>query len=145
MDLLVNRVDVWAASTADKPGGLSGILKGLYEAGADLDFVIARRASDKPGAGVVYLTPIRGDREIEAASILGFNITSSVDSVRVEGDNVPGAAARLAELIADAGINVRGFSVAVIGPRYIAYIGFDSSSDTEKAAKIIQEAEGSAA
>ena len=145
MDLLVNRVDVWAASTADKPGSLSGILKGLYEAGADLDFVIARRAPDKPGTGVVFLTPIRGDQEVEAASTLGFNLTSSVDAVRVEGDNVPGAAARLAELIADAGINIRGFSVAVIGPRYIAYIGFDSSSDTEKAAKIIQEAEGDAA
>jgi hypothetical protein len=145
MDLLVNRVDVWAASTVDKPGGLSGILTGLYEAGADLDFVIARRAPDKPGTGVVFLTPIRGDREVEAASTLGFNLTSSVDAVRVEGDNVPGAAARLAELIADAGINIRGFSVAVIGARYIAYIGFDSSSDTEKAAKIIQEAEGGAA
>ena len=145
MDLLVNRVDVWAASTGDKPGGLSGTLKGLYEAGADLDFVISRRAPDEPGTGVVFLTPIRGDREVEAASTLGFNLTSSVDSVRVEGDNVPGAAARLAELIADAGINIRGFSVAVIGPRYIAYIGFDSSSDTEKAAKIIQEAEGDAA
>jgi len=144
MDLLVNHVDVWAASTADKPGGISGILKGLYEAGADLDFVIARRAPDNPGTGVVFLTPIRGDREVEAASTLGFNLTSSVDSVRVEGDNVSGAAARLAELIADAGINIRGFSVAVIGPRYIAYIGFDSSSDAEKAAKIIQEAEGGA-
>ena len=145
MELLVNRVDIWAASTGDKPGGLSGILKGLYEAGADLDFVIARRAPDEPGTGVVFLTPIRGDREVEAASTLGFNITSSVDAVRVEGDNVPGAAARLAELIADAGINIRGFSVAVIGPRFIAYIGFDSSSDTEKAAKIIHEAEGDAA
>ena len=145
MDLLVNRVDVWAASTVDKPGGLSGILKGLYEAGADLNFVIARRAPDKPGTGVAFLTPIRGDREVEAASTLGFNLTSSVDSVRVEGDNVPGAAARLAELIADAGINIRGFSVAVIGPRYVAYIGFDNSSDAEKAAKIIEEAEGGAA
>lgn len=145
MGLLVNRVDVWAASAVDKPGGLSGILKGLYEAGADLDFVIARRAPDKPGTGVVFLTPIRGDREVEAASTLSFNLTSSVDSVRVEGDNVPGAAARLAELIADAGINIRGFSVAVIGPRYIAYIGFDSTSDAEKAAKIIQKAEGGAA
>jgi len=145
MDLLVNRVDVWAASTADKPGGISGILKGLHEAGADLDFVIARRAPDKSGTGVVFLTPIQGDREVEAASTLGFNLTSSVDSVRVEGDNVPGAAARLAELIADVGINIRGFSVAVIGPRYIAYIGFDSISDAEKAAKIIQEAEGGAA
>ena len=116
MELLVERVDVWAASTVDKPGGLSGILTGLYEAGADLDFVIARRAPDKPGTGVVFLTPIRGDREVEAASTLGFNLTSSVDAVRVEGDNVPGAAARLAQLIADEGINVRGFSVAVIGP-----------------------------
>ena len=145
MDLLINRVDVWAASTVDQPGGVSGILKGLYEAGADLDFVIARRAPDKPGKGVVFLTPIQGDREVEAASTLGFNLTSSVDSVRVEGDNVPGAAAGLAELIADAGINIRGFSVAVIGPRYIAYIGFDSSSDAEKAARIIQETEGGAA
>ena len=142
MDLLINCVDVWAASTADKPGGVSGILKGLYEAGADLDFVIARRAPDKPGKGVVFLTPIQGDREVKAASTLGFNLTSRVNSVRVEGDNVPGAAARLAELIADAGINIRGFSAAVIGPRYIAYIGFDSSSDAENAARIIQETEG---
>lgn len=139
MDLLINRVDVWAASIADKPGGLSAILKGVYEAGADLDFVIARRAPDKPGTGAVFLTPIRGDREIEAASTLGFNLTSSVDAVRVEGDNMPGAAARLAGLIADANINIRGFSVAVIGPRYIAYIGFDSPGDAERAAKILQE------
>jgi hypothetical protein len=145
MDLLVNRVEVWAASTVDKPGGLSGVLEGLSEAGADLDFIIARRAPDKPGTGVVFLTPIRGDREVKAASTLGFNLTSSVDSVRVQGDNVPGAAARLAELVGDAGISIRGFSVAVIGPRYIAYIGFDSPGDAEKAARIIQEAEGGAA
>lgn len=145
MDLLINRVDVWAASTVDRPGGVSAVLKGLYEAGADLDFVIARRAPDKPGKGVVFLTPIQGDREVKAASTLGFNLTSRVNSVRVEGDNVPGAAAGLAELIADAGINIRGFSAAVIGPRYIAYIGFDSSSDAENAARIIQETEGCAA
>ena len=145
MDLLINCVDVWAASTVDKPGGVSGVLKGLYEAGADLDFVIARRAPDKPGKGVVFLTPTQGDREVKAASTLGFNLTSRVNSVRVEGDNVPGAAAGLAELIADAGINIRGFSAAVIGPRYIAYIGFDSSSDAENAARIIQETEGCAA
>jgi hypothetical protein len=138
-------VEVWAASTVDKPGGLSGVLEGLSEAGADLDFIIARRAPDKPGTGVVFLTPIRGDREVKAASTLGFNLTSSVDSVRVQGDNVPGAAARLAELVGDAGISIRGFSVAVIGPRYIAYIGFDSPGDAEKAARIIQEAEGGAA
>ena len=145
MDLLVNRVDVWTASIADKPGGLSGTLKGVYEAGADLDFVIARRAPDKPGTGAVFLTPIRGDREVEAASTLGFNLTNSVDSVRVEGDNVPGAAVNIADMIANADINIRSFSAAVIGPRYIAYIGFDSSSDADRAAKVLQEAERVAA
>lgn len=145
MDLLVNRVDVWTASIADKPGGLSGTLKGVYEAGADLDFVIARRAPDKPGTGAVFLTPIRGDREVEAASTLGFNLTSSVDSVRVEGDNVPGAAVNIADVIANADINIRSFSAAVIGPRYIAYIGFDNASDADRAAKVLQEAERVAA
>ncbi len=139
VDLIVNRVDVWAASTVDKPGGLSGILKGLYEAGADLDFIIARRTPEKPGEGVVFLTPIRGDAEVEAASTLGFNLTSSVAAVRVEGDNVPGAAAGLTELIADAGINIRGFSLAIIGPRYIAYIGFHSIEDADAAVNLIQE------
>ena len=145
MDMLVDRVDVWTASIADKPGGLSGTLKGVFEAGADLDFVIARRAPDTPGTGAVFLTPIRGDREVEAASTLGFNLASSVDSVRVEGDNLPGAAVNIADVIANADINIRSFSAAVIGPRYIAYIGFDSSSDADRAAKVLQEAERVAA
>jgi hypothetical protein len=145
MDMLVDRVDVWTASIADKPGGLSRTLKGVYEAGADLDFVVARRAPDTPGTGAVFLTPIRGDREIEAASTLGFNLASSVDSVRVEGDNVPGAAVNIADVIANADINIRSFSAAVMGPRYIAYIGFDSSSDADRAAKVLQEAERVAA
>lgn len=145
MDMLVDRVDVWTASIADKPGGLSRTLKGVYEAGADLDFVVARRAPDTPGTGAVFLTPIRGDREVEAASTLGFNLASSVDSVRVEGDNVPGAAVNIADMIANADINIRSFSAAVIGPRYIAYIGFDSSSDADRAAKVLQEAERVAA
>jgi hypothetical protein len=143
--MLVDRVDVWTASIADKPGGLSRTLKGVYEAGADLDFVVARRAPDTPGTGAVFLTPIRGDREIEAASTLGFNLASSVDSVRVEGDNVPGAAVNIADVIANADINIRSFSAAVMGPRYIAYIGFDSSSDADRAAKVLQEAERVAA
>jgi hypothetical protein len=36
---------------------------------------------------------------------------------------------------------LRGFSGAVIGGRYIAYIGFDSPGDANRAAGIIEEAE----
>jgi len=87
MNLIVEQVDVWAAGIDDKPGGLAKVLSGLRDAGVDLGFVIARRAPDKPGSGVVFVTPLRGDREVRAASILGFNVTNSIKSVRVEGDN----------------------------------------------------------
>ena len=140
MNMIVERLDVWAASIADKPSGLSWILKGMDEAGADLDFIIARRSPEKPGKGVVFLSPIRGDREVKAASTLGFNLTNNVDAVRVEGDNKPGAAARLTGLIADAGIDVRGFSAAVVGTRFIAYIGFDNTTDAKTAVSIIHGA-----
>lgn len=142
MGMIIKHVDVWAAPISDKPGGLSSILKGMQEAGADLDFVVARRSPDKPGSGALFITPIRGDQEVMAASTLGFNLTSSVDAVRVEGDNKPGVAAWLTGLLADAGINARGVSVAVIGPRFITYIGFDSREDAETAINIFQDAGG---
>jgi hypothetical protein len=137
-DTICERVDVWSASVADKTGGLSWLLKGMDEAGADFNFIIARRSPENPGSGVVFVTPIIGDREIKAASTLGFSLTRSVAAVRYEADDKPGATARLTELIADAGINIRGLSMAVLGTRFIAYIGFDSSSDAEKAIGIFQ-------
>jgi hypothetical protein len=112
----------------------------MDEAGADFNFIIARRTPESPGSGVVYVTPIRGDREVKAASTLGFSLTRSVDAVCFEADNKPGVTARLTGLIADAGINIRGLSVAVIGTRFIAYIGFDNTNDAETAVSIFQDA-----
>ncbi len=140
MELIVERVNVWAASIPDEPGGLAHVLAGLSEAGADLNFCIARRAPEKPGTGVVFVTPLRGDREIAAASLLGFNVTKSLHSVRVVGENIPGIAATLTEKLAAAGINLHSFSGAVIGTRFILYIALDSEEDAEKACKIIQQA-----
>ena len=90
-DTIIERVDVWSASIADKTGGLSWLLKGMDEAGADFNFIIARRTPENPGSGVVFVTPIRGDREVKAASTLGFNLTRSVAAVCFEADNKPGS------------------------------------------------------
>ena len=60
MDLFVERVDVWAATIEDKPGGLADVLAVLRDAGANLQFIIARRAPDLPGNGVVFVTPLQG-------------------------------------------------------------------------------------
>ena len=60
MDLLVEyveHVDVWAATIEDKPGGLAHVLAELREAGADLQFIIARRAEPGKGVSVRHATP----------------------------------------------------------------------------------------
>jgi len=140
MNLMVKRVDVWAAGIKDEPGGLAKVLDGLRAAGADLDFVVARRAPEKPGTGVVFVTPLRGDREISAAATLGFNVTSSIQSVRVEGENKPGVAAVLSQKLAAAGINLHGLSAAVIWPKFIIYISMDNAEDAARATEILKKA-----
>jgi len=138
MDLIVERADVWVASIKDKIGGLSYLLSSLRKVGADLDFVLARRAPDKPGEGVVFLTPLRGDTEIAAANMLGFNVTTSIDTLRIEGENQPGAAEKMTAALAAAGINLHGFSGAVIGKSFIIYISFDNAPDAAKAEAILK-------
>jgi hypothetical protein len=140
MDLLVEHVDVWAASIQDKPGALATVLAELRESGADLQFIIARRAPEAPGKGVVFVTPLQGDREIAAAAQLGFNVTRTVHSVRVMGPDRRGIAAELTRKLADKGINLRGFSASVIGTQFVAYVAVDSLEDATRAVEILEKA-----
>ena len=137
MDMIVEREDVWAASMEDKPGALAQKLSALAEAGADLDFVIARRSGEKPGTGVVFVTPLRGDREIRAATIAGFAVTRHLHSVRIEGMNQSGIGAKIAQKVSEAGINLRGFSGAVVGTQFVLHIGVDSVEDAEKVKRVV--------
>ncbi|MGU7778962.1 ACT domain-containing protein [Burkholderia sp. PU8-34] len=140
MELSVERVDVWAATIEDKPGGLATVLSALRDAGADLQFVVARRASDTPGKGIVFVAPLLGDAVIRAASQVGFNVTPSLHSVRVMGLDQMGIIAQLTQMLGDGGINLRGVSAAVLGSQFIAYIAVDSLGDAEKAMDILQRA-----
>ena len=139
-DLFVEPVDVWAASIEDRPGGLALVLAALREAGADLQFIISRRAPEAPGKGVVFVTPLQGDREIRAAAEVGFNVTRKLHSVRVMGADRPGIAAELTQKLADRGINLRGFSASVIGAQFVAYVAVDSRDDANKAIAILEKA-----
>ncbi|MGA7813856.1 ACT domain-containing protein [Caballeronia sp.] len=140
MELSVERVDVWAATIEDKPGGLAQVLSALRDAGADLQFVVARRTPEASGAGVVFVAPLQGDGEINAAKQVGFNLTPSLHSVRVMGLDQLGIIAQLSQMLADGEINLRGVSAAVLGTQFIAYLAVDSLDDAEKAMAILQSA-----
>lgn len=140
MDLLVERADVWAATIPDRPGGLAEVLATLRDAGADLQFIVARRAPEEPGTGVVFVTPLQGDREVGAAAQVGFNVTRRLHCVRVMGPDQPGVAALLTQKLAEAGINLRGFSASVIGTQFVAYVAVDSQDEASRATEVLTKA-----
>ena len=137
MKMDVSKVDVWAASIEDKPGGLAEKLDALAKADIDLDFVNARRAPEKPGEGVVFVMPIQGARQIRAAKKAGFEKSTSLHGIRIDTGNKPGFSAELAKIIADEGINLRAFSGASISNRAIFYLAFDTSTDATKALRLL--------
>ena len=112
----------------------------MADAGADLDFIISRRRPDPPGQGVVFVTPLRGDEQIKGATAVGFNISPSLHSVRIEGANEAGIAARIAQMLGEAGINLRGLSAAVIGARFIIYLAVDTRDDAMEIVRILGQA-----
>jgi hypothetical protein len=139
MNVIAEHEEVWVASMEDKPGVLGNKLAALAEAGADLGFIIARRAPEKPGTGVVFVTPLRGDREIEAATEEGFTVSSHLHSLRVEGRNEPGIASKVTQQIGQAGLNLRGFSGAVIGTQFVLHLAFDTAEAAQKAIAVLRQ------
>jgi len=139
MKLKVSRTDTWAASIDDRPGGLADKLGALAAAGANLEFIIARRAPEQRGSGVVFVTPLKGAKQVKAAEAAGFQKTESLHSLRVEGADKPGMGAKLSKALAEAGINLRGLSAAALGSRYVTHLALDTAKDAAQAATVLKK------
>jgi hypothetical protein len=140
MAYAIKKVDVWAGELEDRPGGLADKLTSLSGAGANFEFLISRRAPDKPGTGVVFLAPIKGAKQKSAAQQAGLSTTDSLHSVRVEGPDRAGLGTKMTRALADAGINLRGLSAAALGRRAVTYFAFDSDADADNAIRILRKA-----
>ena len=138
MALQVTKQDVWAGDLQDQPGDLARVLESLGEAGGDVECVIARRSPDRPGMGVVFVSPVKGKKVQQAATAAGLSKAANIATLRVEGPDKPGLGGRITRAIADAGVNVRGVSAAVLGNKFVVYIGFDTDADASAAAKAIK-------
>src|SRR5436309_733326 len=125
----VSKVEVWSGEIPDQPGGLANVLEALAGAGAALECVVARRQPDKPGTGVVYVTPVKGRRAQAAASAVGLKPAGNIATLRLESSFDPAAGGIIGRAIEQAGINVRGVSGVKAGNNMVAYIGFDSMDD----------------
>jgi hypothetical protein len=87
--LKASKVEVWVATIQDRAGGAADRLERLAEAGASLELVLARR-TEEPGRGVMFVTPLKGAKVIDAAQKTGFGKPTNIHSVRIQGRDPAG-------------------------------------------------------
>ena len=90
----------------------------------------------------MFLAPIRGAEALKAAEKAGLKKWTTGHTLRIEGPDQPGLAARMARTVAGAGINMRGVSAAKLQDRAVFYLAFDSEIDSSKAARALTESLG---
>lgn len=137
MAFTIKKVDVWACDLSNRPGTLGRNLKALSEAGACMEFVIARRVNDETSRA--FFAPIKGKKQQTAAVQAGLRKAESMHALRIEGPDRPGLGAILTQAIGDAGINLRGLSAAALGKRSVCYVAFATPDDAQNAAKIAKK------
>ena len=127
---------------ADHAGSLAQVLESISAAGANLEFMIARRAPENPGYSVVFLAPILGDESVKAAEKAKLKKWTTGNTLRVEGPDQPELGARIARTVANTDINMRGASAAKLEDRCVFYLAFDSEADASKARDALTESLG---
>ena len=134
----ISKVDIWAGELADRPRALLSRLAVLSKAGANLEFVIARR--DKRGKAIVFMAPLKGTAQIRAAEEAQLKKAERMHTLRVEGPNQRGLGERITRALADEGLNLRGLSAAAIGGRSVTYLRFRNSDDAQRARRALKRA-----
>ena len=137
MALRIHRVQVWSGEIPDKPGAAAAMLEQLSRAGADLEYLMTRPHPNRPDAVILFLAPVEGPRQIEAARSAGLSPAREVAMLCVEADNRPGIGLQVMTSLAVAGINLRGLSISSLGDRMAAYLAFDSEDSARLAVQVL--------
>ncbi len=137
MPYTVSKAEVWAADIPNRPGTLARVLEPLAEAGAKLEFMIARKADEKTSR--VFVAPIEGTKQKRAAKSAGLVPASSLHSIRIEGPDRPGLGLKLTRAIAKERINLRGASAAAVGRNAVFYFALDTAQGVKNAMRVARE------
>jgi len=139
MALKASKVDFWMATVDDRAGGVAEKLEPLAAAGANFEFVFARRTPEQPGQGLLVVAPVKGAKVLKAAQQAGFAKSDQIAGVRVEGNDKPGVTAKVARALAGAGISFRALSASGINKKFVDYIALDSAADAAKAVAVLRK------
>ncbi len=138
MALKVSKAEVWITSIEDRSGGLGDKLAPLADAGANFEFVFARRTPESPGKGVAMVYPVKGGKVVKAAGAAGWEKSATIAALRVEGGNKAGVGAKMLKALSEAGISFRGLSAAAVGRTFVCYLALDSAADAARASTLLR-------
>jgi len=137
MAFRMHKIQVWSGEVPDRPGAAAAKLELLARAGADLEFVFTRPRRDNPDISVIFLAPIEGTEQGEAARLAGLSPARDIAMLCVEGDNRAGLGYELMSRLAVAGINLRGLSLSQVNHQFAAYLAFDNADDATMAIQLL--------
>jgi hypothetical protein len=137
MALRMHRVQVWSGELPDRPGGAAAKLELLARSGADLEFVFTRPHPHRPGTSVIFLAPIEGPQQVEAACATGLSPARDIAMLCIEGENRPGIGYEIMSRLAVAEVNLRGLSVSTVNHQFAAYLAFDNADDAGLAIRLL--------
>ncbi len=137
MPLEIRKVQVWSGEILDLLGAAAAKLENLTQAGVDLQFVFTRPHPTKPDAGVIFLAPISGPTQIQAARKVGLAPALDVAMLYLKGPNRTGMGYKLMSHLAVAGIPLQGLSISAAGDSFGAYMAFNNPDDATKAVQVL--------
>ncbi len=140
MSYSINKVEVWAADIPNRAGTLSRVLDGVSSAGAQLEFMIARKMNDATSR--VFVAPIKGAKRVKAASGVGLKRAAGLLSLRIEGPDRPGLGSKITNAVAQQGVNLRGASAAAVGKKAVFYLAVESEQDLKEATRAVRKVLG---
>jgi hypothetical protein len=141
MAVTVKSISLWRKESENRAGLLAQTLEPLAKTGADLGVVMGYRLPGNDVKAAIEIYPVSG-RKMMAAAVAAGLADAAIPTILVEGDNKPGVAHKIAQTIADAGVDMSFFVAQAIGRRYSAVIGFSNGADAKRAASLIKKAAG---
>lgn len=131
----ITKEHVWVGAMPDRPGALADTLHELSESGLDLELISVQR--EMPGRSMLFISPLRTQHEIDVAEGAGI-VGDSVRVIRVQGPNAKGLGARIAGALAEARLNIRGYTAAAFGSLHVTVVVFDHDEDVDAAKRVLE-------
>jgi hypothetical protein len=138
-EFTIQKFPMWSVEIDDVAGSTTGLFKILADAGADIEFSLSRPLGDKAGKAILFLAPIKGKKQEDAARQADFKLRSDVVGVQIQGPSRVGGNFRLTAALAHENLSVRALVTTVDGKRFTTIFAMQSDADADRAIKVLHK------